>query len=66
MTPDDTGVWQKGVILRNAEKDPGYAPYCMRCQGLVRMRRVEQHYWRCVCGALCDYRGGVSELGDSL
>lgn len=50
-------AWQQEVILRNAKKDPAYAPYCMRCAGLVRMRLVEHLYWRCLCGAECDYRG---------
>ena len=48
--------WQREVILRNEGGDPYYAPYCMRCPGLVRMRRIERHYWRCGCGAQCDYR----------
>lgn len=50
-------AWQREVILRNVANDPYYAPYCMRCMGLIRMRTVEQHYWRCACGAECDYRG---------
>ena len=52
----DHDAWQHEVILRNVEKDPYYAPYCMRCKGLVRMRIVERHYWNCRCGAQCDYR----------
>jgi len=52
----DHEAWQRDVILRNVEKNPHYAPYCMRCPGLVRMRVVERHYWRCHCGAQCDYR----------
>lgn len=55
----DMSVWQRAVILSNVEKDPYYAPYCMRCQGLVRMRILERHYWRCSCGASCDYRQAV-------
>jgi hypothetical protein len=60
----DLEAWQREVILCNADKDPYYAPYCMRCTGLVRMRIVERHYWRCYCGAQCDYRstaGGSEE-----
>lgn len=52
----DIDAWQRAVILRNVEKDPHYAPYCMRCTGLVRMARIARHYWRCRCGAPCDYR----------
>jgi len=52
----DHDAWQRDVILRNEAARPGYAPYCMRCPGLVRMRVVEPHYWRCHCGAQCDYR----------
>ena len=54
--PFDIDAWQRDVILGNVEKDPYYAPYCMRCKGLVRMRIVERHYWKCHCGAQCDYR----------
>jgi hypothetical protein len=47
---------QRRIILANVEKDPYYAPYCMRCKGLVRMRIVERHYWSCACGAQYDLR----------
>lgn len=63
-TPD-MGVWQRGIILENVAKDPHYVPYCMRCQGLVRMRAIERHYWRCACGASCDYRQAKTDRGDS-
>lgn len=53
----DHDAWQREVIFRNVENDPNYAPYCMRCPGLTRMRKIEPHYWRCGCGAECDYRG---------
>jgi hypothetical protein len=52
----DVETWQEDVILSNTEKDPFYAPYCMRCSGLVRMQLVGRRYWRCRCGAECDYR----------
>ena len=52
----DVDQWQRQVILDNVAKDPYYAPYCMRCRGLVRMERVTLHYWNCRCGAQCDYR----------
>lgn len=57
-TPD-INAWQRDIILRNVEKDPYYAPYCMRCPGLVRMSAIEEYYWRCCCCccAQCDYRG---------
>jgi hypothetical protein len=57
----DIDTWQRDVILRNAVEDPYYAPYCTRCPGLIRMLRVEQHYWKCRCGAQCDYRLAVEE-----
>lgn len=56
----DLVAWQRGVILVNVAKDPSYAPYCMRCPGLVRMRVVVRHYWSCRCGARCDLREGSS------
>lgn len=52
----DVEAWQRDLILDNVEKNPYYAPYCTRCSGLVRMKVVERHYWRCHCGAQCDYR----------
>jgi hypothetical protein len=61
----DMSVWQREIILRNVEKDPYYAPYCMRCRGLVRMRLFERHYWQCACGASCDYRHAVTNQGGS-
>lgn len=43
------------IILRNALRDPNYAPYCAPCPGLVRMKKVEPFLWRCVkCGAIHD------------
>jgi hypothetical protein len=56
LVPEAIAIWQRNVILCNEEKDPSYAPYCMRCPGLVRMRKISLHYWRCTCGAQCDYR----------
>ena len=40
-----TGVarWQREVILRNVQADPHYAPYCLRCSGLVRMCMERAH-----------------------
>lgn len=47
----------KSQVRVNAEKDPTYCPYCMRCSGLIRMQKVEDFYWRCaVCRAEHDER----------
>jgi hypothetical protein len=62
--PFDAEALQREIILRNEKERPGYAPYCMRCRGLVRMRVVELHYWRCHCGAQCDYRTPIAPEGD--
>lgn len=63
----DHEAGQHEVILRNVDEDPSYAPFCMRCPVLVRMRIVERHYWRCRCGAQCDYRTiAVSGLKEKL
>lgn len=48
------------LVIENAKKDPNYCPYCMRCRGLVRMRKIEPFYWRCKCGAEHDARGDVT------
>lgn len=40
----------------NAEKDPTYAPYCLRCRTMERMKIVERFLWRCACGNTCDER----------
>jgi cell division septum initiation protein DivIVA len=44
-------VWTKSLIRQNAEKWVEYVPYCLRCPGLVRMRKVAPFRWRCACGA---------------
>lgn len=46
----------KSQVLINAEVDPAYAPYCMTCPGLRRMRIVDRFLWRCLCGAEHDER----------
>lgn len=56
-------AWQQEIVLRNVATDPYYAPYCLRCRGLVRMRRVERHYWRCHCAVQCDYRQRLVDRG---
>jgi hypothetical protein len=46
-----------GITVReNAEKDPNYRPYCMRCKKMPRMEKVAPFYWRCACGAEHDVR----------
>lgn len=47
---------EKSQVRINAEADPTYCPYCMRCSGLVRMQLVEAMLWRCSCGAEHDER----------
>lgn len=44
------------VIVSNHQKDPTYAPYCMRCSGLHRMKVVEPFLWKHMCGAIHDER----------
>ena len=47
---------EKSLIRRNAEKDPDYAPYCLRCSRGSRMRQLERFLWWCPCGARHDER----------
>lgn len=44
------------LVLNAANKDENYSPYCMRCPGTKRMKKVEELYWNCKCGAECDLR----------
>lgn len=44
------------IVVRNHMQDPRYAPYCLRCKGLVRMFIVAPFYWRHICGAEHDER----------
>jgi hypothetical protein len=46
----------KSQVRLNAEANPNYCPYCLRCVGLVRMVKVEPFLWRCRCGAVHDER----------
>lgn len=46
----------KSIIRTNAEKDPDYCPYCMRCPGLARMTKVKPFLWSHHCGAVHDER----------
>lgn len=48
---------EKSVMRMNAEADPTYRPYCMRCPRLTRMRVLERFVWGCdTCGATHDER----------
>jgi hypothetical protein len=45
------------VIVLNHIADPTYAPYCMRCRGLNRMKVIEPFLWECDgCGSVHDER----------
>lgn len=44
------------IILNNVKKNPNYRPYCLRCTGLNRMTKVSELFWKCFCGAICDFR----------
>lgn len=46
----------KSIVRQNAEKDPHYRPYCLRCPGLVRMDTLQPFLWKCRCGAIHDER----------
>jgi len=35
------------IVDRSMREDPRYAPYCMRCAGLQRMRRVSPTAVKC-------------------
>lgn len=48
------------IVVANHMKDPAYAPYCMRCCGLKRMKVVEPFLWRHDCGAVHDERQVLS------
>ena len=55
---------EKSIIRQNAEKDPNYKPYCGRCRGLVRMRKVRPFLWDCFCGAVHDEQDFRLQEGD--
>lgn len=50
----------KSIVRLNAEQDPFYNPYCMRCPGLVRMAKQEPFLWKCKCGAVHDERQPIT------
>lgn len=42
----------KSVVRLNAEADPTYSPYCLRCSTMARMQKIGEMVWRCTsCGA---------------
>lgn len=65
----------KSLIRNNAEKDPKYAPYCLACSRMGRMKKIEPFLWQCKCGARHDerlphevkygYEGNGSGLSDT-
>lgn len=56
-----TGENHSDFVLENAKSDPDYNPYCLRCSGLIRMKKVEPFYWRCHCGAEHDIRDIIAK-----
>ncbi len=45
------------TIVENVKKDKNYAPYCLRCTTMDRMKKVEELYWKCLhCPGVCDLR----------
>ncbi len=46
----------KSIVRQNAEKDPKYAPYCLKCTRMGRMYKIEPFLWQCPCGAVHDER----------
>ena len=54
--PADDEPLKTTIVRSLAEKDPAYCPYCLNCQGLVRMKLVEPFLWKCTCGASHDER----------
>lgn len=53
-------------VVINGLKDSTYCPYCMRCPRLARMRKIAHLYWRCECGADCDYRPLRTDMSNAL
>jgi len=48
------------LVVSNAIRNPQYVPYCLRCDGLHRMRLIEPFLWRHDCGAEHDERQVIS------
>lgn len=42
----------KSQVRINAEQNPFYCPYCLRCSTTQRMQKIGEMRWRCAsCGA---------------
>ncbi|SDW93918.1 hypothetical protein [Lysobacter enzymogenes] len=50
-TVDVLAAAKDSIVVANALRDPSYCPYCMRCSGFDRMRKVGLLHWRHHCGA---------------
>lgn len=47
----------KSQVRYNAEKDPAYCPYCLRCRSIKRMVMIVAMLWECSdCSARHDER----------
>jgi Zn finger protein HypA/HybF involved in hydrogenase expression len=58
----DAGYSITSIVRQNAEREPNYAPYCLRCNTIRRMTKVEQFFWRCSqCGAEHDERTDTNQ-----
>ena len=44
------------IIVKNAMENQDYAPYCGRCSGLHRMKKIATLLWKHGCGAIHDER----------
>lgn len=49
------------IVVMNHNKDPSYAPYCLRCPGIARMDTIAPFYWKHHCGAQHDERQVLQE-----
>jgi hypothetical protein len=56
----------QSVVRWNAEKDPAYRPYCLRCKRMGRMNIVSPFLWKCPCGAVHDERTIHERVGQAL
>lgn len=54
------------IIIKNVLKNSNYAPYCLRCDTMDRMRKVEPFLWRCRCGAVGDDRENFAQYYSDL
>lgn len=48
----------KIIVSNSLTRPEGYAPYCMRCDGMKRMKQVGVLHWRHDCGA--EHDEGIS------